>query len=30
VVILATGELYHLKATAAGQIPHTGQSWPPP
>ena len=30
VVIYATGELYHLKATAAGQIPHTGQSWPPP
>jgi hypothetical protein len=30
VVIEATGELYHLKATAAGQIPHTGQSWPPP
>jgi hypothetical protein len=30
VVIQATGELYHLKATAEGQIPHTGQSWPPP
>lgn len=30
VVIRATGQLYHLKAAAPGQIPHAGQTFPQP